>query len=543
MGYVVITGIATFIALILARQISTLQRLRSDDQIRAETQEKELSDLQETARRSQALIVEYEARLLELNRVAQAYRERLDRLSRFEKLGTLEALDAELLKLRQQEQEYRAKINDMIHTANLRAKKIIADADVRAEEIAGDAAKVAQDVRQYERAVTAMKNIISGYGSQYIIPAQSLLDELAKLYGHLEAGRELKSARAHSKQMVISGIAASCEYVEANRKDTAIAFVTDAFNGKVDSILTRTKRDNYGKLRQEVLDAFSLVNLNGKAFRSARITDEYLNARLEELKWACAAQELRMLEMEEQRRIREQMREEQKARRDYERAIKEAARDESALRKALEKAHQQLAVASEEQRVAYEAKLLELEDKLRAAEEKNMRALSMAQQTKSGYVYIISNVGSFGDAVYKIGMTRRLEPLDRVKELGDASVPFDFDVHALIKAEDAPALETALHRHFVLSRVNKVNHRREFFRASIDEIKRRIDSIGIDVNVEWTMAAEARQYYETLAIEESIAKSPAAAEAWVQNQFKYDAEDLAAMRAGRDWEEAEVEDV
>jgi hypothetical protein len=94
---------------------------------------------------------------------------------------------------------------------------------------------------------------------------------------------------------------------------------------------------------------------------------------------------------------------------------------------------------------------------------KNQRALSMAQQTRLGHVYVISNIGSFGENIYKIGMTRRLEFLDRVKGLGDASVPFSFDVHTIIKADDVPTLEKMLHKKFANKKVNKVNSRKEFF--------------------------------------------------------------------------------
>jgi len=123
----------------------------------------------------------------------------------------------------------------------------------------------------------------------------------------------------------------------------------------------------------------------------------------------------------------------------------------------------------------------------------------MAQQTKSGHVYIISNVGSFGEHVFKIGLTRRLEPLDRIRELGDASVPFEFDVHALIQSDDAPALEHALHKKFVGSQMNKVNPRKEFFRLQLSDIRVEIERLNIQVA--WTMIAEARDYRETLAVE------------------------------------------
>jgi hypothetical protein len=102
----------------------------------------------------------------------------------------------------------------------------------------------------------------------------------------------------------------------------------------------------------------------------------------------------------------------------------------------------------------------------------------MAQQTRKGHVYIISNIGSFGKKIYKIGLTRRLDPFDRVKELGDASVPFLFDVHAMIYVEDAPALESALHRKFTTHRVNAVNMRKEFFNIDLLSIKKAVEEIA-----------------------------------------------------------------
>lgn len=144
----------------------------------------------------------------------------------------------------------------------------------------------------------------------------------------------------------------------------------------------------------------------------------------------------------------------------------------------------------------------------------------MAQQTKRGHVYIISNVGSFGEDVFKIGLTRRLEPLDRIHELGDASVPFDFDVHALIVSDDAPALERALHRHFLNAQLNKVNPRKEFFRASLTMIRVEVEKLGIQAS--WTMIASAVQYRESAAIERAIKDDPAAYQAWVNRQLVLD---------------------
>lgn len=122
----------------------------------------------------------------------------------------------------------------------------------------------------------------------------------------------------------------------------------------------------------------------------------------------------------------------------------------------------------------------------------------MAQVTKLGHVYVISNVGSFGEGVFKIGLTRRLEPEDRIQELSGAAVPFGFDVHAMIFSDDAPALESAFHQKFSQNRLNMMNPRKEYFRATLDEIVNFAELQG--VKVEFTKVAEARQYRESEAM-------------------------------------------
>jgi hypothetical protein len=187
----------------------------------------------------------------------------------------------------------------------------------------------------------------------------------------------------------------------------------------------------------------------------------------------------------------------------------------------MEKARRDVEKSSEAERSKLEEKLRELSERLRVAEEKNQRAISMAQQTKSGHVYIISNIGSFGENVYKIGMTRRLEPLDRVRELGDASVPFEFDVHALIPSADAPALERELHRKFVRDQVNKVNPRKEFFRVQLHDVRSQLEALGVEAS--WTLTAEAREYRESLAVEQALASKTIDETAWMQQQIDAEA--------------------
>jgi hypothetical protein len=143
----------------------------------------------------------------------------------------------------------------------------------------------------------------------------------------------------------------------------------------------------------------------------------------------------------------------------------------------------------------------------------------MAQQTKRGHVYVISNIGSFGEDVYKIGMTRRLEPVDRIKELGDASVPFQFDIHAMIYSDEAPTLENELHKAFGNRKVNMLNYRKEFFKVSLDEIENKVKEIGLAA--EFSRLPEAMEYRETLAILEKMRNQSEskAVEADIKNEF------------------------
>ncbi|WP_298444128.1 DUF4041 domain-containing protein [uncultured Ferrimonas sp.] len=406
--------------------------------------------------------------------------------------------EAQLILASEQHNSAALVVEKMRSDAQAEASNLINSAKSEAQEIAGKALEAKRNASSYAAAAKAMKNAIEGYGDEYIIPNHHALDDLADEYCHKEAGLKLKECRATTKAMISSGKAADCDYVERYRRNTAIKFVSDAFNGKVDTVMSRVKKDNFGKLKQQILDAFELVNHHGSAFKNARITDLFLQARINELKWAVATEELRLTEKAEQQAIKAQIRDEERARKEFEKAQREAEKEERLLEKAMEKARKELATASQAERTQYEQQLADLQQKWEQAEVRNQRAISMAQQTKKGHVYVISNIGSFGEDVVKVGMTRRLEPMDRVKELGDASVPFEFDVHAMIFSEDAPKLENELHRRFGYSRMNRVNLRKEFFRVAPSELKAVVDELGIEA--QWTMKAEAAQYRESVAI-------------------------------------------
>ncbi len=212
------------------------------------------------------------------------------------------------------------------------------------------------------------------------------------------------------------------------------------------------------------------------------------------------------------------MREEERVRREIEKAQADAEKEERQYEAALARARRELKESGDQKRAELEEKIAKLQERLDGAHTAKERAVSRAQMTKSGHVYIVSNIGSFGENVYKIGLTRRLEPADRIRELGDASVPFPFDVHAMIFSEDAPELEQTLHRAFDDRRVNLVNTRKEFFAVSLSEIESAAQEHG---TVEFTLAAEAEEYRKTQALRE--ARDAPATEAAPEAQIAADA--------------------
>lgn len=276
-----------------------------------------------------------------------------------------------------------------------------------------------------------------------------------------------------------------------------------AFNAESDAAVANVSWNNITKLEARLEKALAAINKLGTVMQ-VELNTYYLGLRLKELRLVHEHAEKKQAEAEEQRRIREQMREEERVQRELERAKQEADADERRYQKALERARDEAAKAKGGELDELNERVKELERSLAEAHARGERAVSQAQLTKSGHVYVISNIGSFGTNVVKIGMTRRLEPMERVKELGDASVPFAFDVHAMIYSEDAPGLEAKLHRQFAEKRLNLVNDRKEFFRAELDEIAAFAESLGL--KAELTLVAEAKEYRETIAMRSESAK-------------------------------------
>jgi len=329
-----------------------------------------------------------------------------------------------------------------------------------------------------------------------------------------EYKQRLDKIRAQQKQMIKDTEAAVCHVkmtLEGSAKegkkmtDNFLKLVLRAFNGECDASVSKVKYNNVQTMEKRIRKTYEDLNKLSQT-TYCEITSRYLDLKLQELWLTHEYQEKKYQEQEEQRIIREQMREEERALRELEKARQDAEKEERRYQEALEKARRDVESATGKAQEKLFSQIEELQKRLAEAEANKERAISQAQLTKSGHVYIISNIGSFGEDVYKIGMTRRLEPMDRVKELGDASVPFPFDVHAMIFCENAPELEARLHKRFNSRRMNKENEKKEFFRVSLDEIVKVVWEIDQELKickseVTFTKIAEATGYRKTLARE------------------------------------------
>lgn len=314
--------------------------------------------------------------------------------------------------------------------------------------------------------------------------------------------KKIASIREQQKTMLKEKSAVTCptEWTVGESKlegrkmvNRAIKLTTRAFNNECEAAIANVRWNNIEKMEDRIQKAFTDINKLNES-NHVYINQRYVHLKMQELRLAYEYQNKLKEEKEEQAEIRRQMREEAK----LEQEILAAQKEEEKFQKLLSKAKLEATKAVGANLEKLNVEISELTQRLEEAHQKNERALSMAQQTKAGHVYVISNIGSFGEDVYKIGMTRRLEPMDRVQELGDASVPFYFDVHAMIYSDNAPAMENALHKAFADRRLNLVNFRKEFFHVKLDDIQTEVNKIS--KHAEFIVTAEAEQFRQSQLI-------------------------------------------
>ena len=273
-------------------------------------------------------------------------------------------------------------------------------------------------------------------------------------------------------------------------------------NAECDNILINISTKNIDSMRNKISKCFESLN-KIFAIDGVQLSKRVLEYKLEELNLVYTYELKKEQEKEQQKAIKEQMIEEEKVRREIEKEKAKIEKDQMQFSNEITKlmAYMQKTQNDIEKQL-YIDKIKDLEEKLSQLEKDKENVLEREANARAGFVYIISNIGSFGEDVYKIGMTRRLEPMDRIKELSSASVPFEFDVHAMIFSDNAPDLENTLHKHFEKYSVNRINLRKEFFHVSLDAIEKVVKE-NYNNTVEFIKIPVATEYRQTISIKES----------------------------------------
>lgn len=382
----------------------------------------------------------------------------------------------------------------------------VIDVDIAVDEAKEKLTKTTKDIEELQRSYKQKKSVYDDLLSRIAIYDERLeYAEMGMYEPHFEfdtseAFRDrIKEVRAKQKEMIKEKTAITCNIqweVSGSRAEgkkmtnRGIRLTARAFNNECDAAIANVSWNNIERMEKRIVKAYEAINKMNET-NKIFISPYYLQLKLDELRLAFEYKEKRQIEKEEQAELRRLEREEEQLRKEAERALAEEKKLEVLLEKVQEKAlHSD---GPELERLL--AEIAKLGDELKEMQRKHDRVKAMAEQTKLGYVYVISNIGSFGENVYKIGMTRRLEPMDRVKELGDASVPFYFDVHAMIFSEDAPSLEAQIQREFADRRLNLVNYRKEYFNVTLEEIKQKFWELN--PNVEFIDEVEAREFKES----------------------------------------------
>lgn len=374
-------------------------------------------------------------------------------------------------------------------------------------------AAVRQQVEAEQKEVHSLREKIAELRNEVLVVEETLLLESYALYvpkfkftASHEYKTRLDSVRERQKSLIKSGKAATGGegWTVNNSKAEGKKLVNDmiklvlrSFNNEADYCVDNVKFDNIELGEKRIRQSFEACNRLGRMM-TVRLSDEYLDLKLNELHLAHEYQVKKQEEKEEAKRVREELREQQKLEQEIRAAREKIAKERRHFTTAISDLNKRLTKAdTEDERAALQLKIDEFEAGKAELDNEEKVIDYRERNAKAGYVYVISNIGAFGEGIYKIGMTRRLDPTERIDELGDASVPFWFDVHALVFSDNAPALEAKLHERFAAGRLNKVNGRKEFFRADIAEIESVIRA-NYDAVVEVSHEAPAEQYRESL---------------------------------------------
>ena len=272
-----------------------------------------------------------------------------------------------------------------------------------------------------------------------------------------------------------------------------------SFNNECEASINKVKYNNIQSIEKRIKTSFEQLNKLNKSIKLS-ITNEFLNLKLNELYLAYEYERKKQDEKEELKEQREREREEKALQKEIQSKKKVIDKDIKHYQNLIDELKKKISESSsDEERDSIEQQIIDLGVKVKEREEEKEELDYRTAHASAGYVYIISNIGAFGDDVVKIGVTRRIDPLERISELSSASVPFKFDVHALIFSYDAHKLETELHQYFNSYRINKVNNRKEFFKVPISKIEEKLAEYG-ELTIDFRANVDAEEYRESLVL-------------------------------------------
>ena len=401
-------------------------------------------------------------------------------------------------------------LNDILNTKQEDIEKLNADID-----------KKIQKVTEQNKQISNLDKKIKDLNSQLVNVSDEIMYEDYGLYkprydfANSSAYKgKLSEVRSNQKEMIKNGDAGTIfnpmtldgsEAKGRSMQKKNIKQLVRSFNGECEAAINKVTKSNIEMIEKRITRSFEQLNKLNES-NGVRLTANYLDSKLDE---AHIALEYALKKEQEKELLREQRqreKEERQAQREYAQERAKYEKDETHFQQAKDLLQNKINNSKSDVEIeSLKRKLADLQDKISDIQAKKVKLSDRAENPTAGYVYIISNIGSFGQNVYKIGVTRRLDPMDRINELSSASVPFKFDVHALIFTDDAYKLETELHEYFDKERVNKVNKRKEFFRLNIDEIKQ-ILSKHKELTFDFHEIPDAPEYRDTLLIEKNARK-------------------------------------
>lgn len=378
-------------------------------------------------------------------------------------------------------------------------KERIAELEKKYVELDSDLVKKKNELQQIETEIKKRRADLIVLDEELLVQEFGLYKPQFEFSSALDYKEELAKVRSIQKELIknkdavsgnmnwqVNGSAAKGKKMVGDTQKLLLR----AFNNECDDIVAKVKYTNFDASLDRIYKSAETISKLGSIMDIA-VTRRYIDAKVKELRLAFEYQQKKQEEKEALKAAREEQREQAKIQKEIEEQKKKIEKEQTHYQTAYAKLLKQISENPDNTELLEKKNELEnhLNDIDKALADIDYRQANM----KAGYVYIISNIGAFGENVYKIGMTRRLDPQERVDELGDASVPFRFDVHAMIFSDDAPALENALHHAFEDKKVNMVNQRREFFNVTLDEIKEVVKK-NFDKTVEFVDVPDAEQY-------------------------------------------------